>query len=351
MKLIFCISNIFVPAALTLIHKSTDKNILVYTYDKNILDFFVGLDIKNVTLYFREELFLSKNPTSLYKFLCGRNRILKNLQQYSISEIFFFHNTFGDIENWLLNKLYRKCKVFYFPMCNAQPPVKYSIRALKGILIYNIIHQTKVVPLWTGEEFIFRIANSFFRRIGAKQIQIQIDQMYIRHLIDDKFNINSNLKIILLTGSVVEFGQVEKLEYQEYMDKLISKIGIEKIGAKPHPRFSNRYSLESELILIPSFIPANVLFSKFNIFIGYSTIALTEAANNGCLSISLIDYLKPVSEERRKIFKDYLINNLERGIIHFPKTLESVLNILNDADSNHDKDQKIGFEYSNFKLR
>lgn len=59
--------------------------------------------------------------------------------------------------------------------------------------------------------------------------------------------------------------------------------------------------MENQLELVPSFNPANVLFTKFKFFIGYSISVLTEAGNEGLMAISLMDYFEPVSIKRKGI--------------------------------------------------
>lgn len=85
---------------------------------------------------------------------------------------------------------------------------------------------------------------------------------------------------------------------------MINHIGNDKILVKPYPRFPSRYGLENKLKLIPPFIPANVLLSQFDVFIGYSTTLLSEAENEGLIGISLLNYLIPESEMRKKIIQN-----------------------------------------------
>tara|TARA_R110002049_G_scaffold2365_2_gene17256 strand:- start:13365 stop:14387 length:1023 start_codon:yes stop_codon:yes gene_type:complete len=328
MKLIFCISNLFIPATLTLIKEAGDKHVLVYTDQKGILEFFESIHLKNVTIYYRQEIYLRKSLKSIVGYFKVRNKILKELQSYSFSELYFFHNIFGMIENWLMKALSSKMKIYQIPIFNElQFDKKYTIKSLKGVLRALVIDKVKVEPLWNGHRFIYRASDSFFKSIKAKIIKLSIDDAFIKEIIQDTFRFGDS-KMVLLTGSVIELKQVSEDEYIKKINVLIEKIGRKHISAKPHPRLNNRYGFENDLNLIPSFIPANVLFSKFKIFIGYSSSVLSEVADNGGIAISLLDYFKPVSNQYRNTYKNYLNDNLEKGIIHYPTNIDSVISIL-----------------------
>jgi len=73
-----------------------------------------------------------------------------------------------------------------------------------------------------------------------------------------------------------------------------------------------------------------MFYSQNLIYIGYTSTALTEAANNGLIAISLLYVLTPVSVERKNYYKNYLKKNLQSGIIYFPKNIESIISILNE---------------------
>jgi hypothetical protein len=317
MKLIFCLSNLFVPATLTLIKKEDKEQVMVYTDQEGMVQFFESLNLENVTVYYRTELYLKKNIQTIRKYFEERKRILKELRKLNTSELYFFHNTFGAIENWLIKYLSKTTKVFHIPIFNELPfERKYSLKALKGIIISWLANGINVIPLYTGERYIYKTADSFFKKINAKETQLTIDNEYIKHLIDEKYNFG-NKEIVLLTGTIVELNQVEEEEYIKKINALITSIGADKMVAKPHPRFPNRFGMENELELVPPYIPANVLFSKFKIYIGYSTTVLTEAANEGLTAISLLDYFEPISVERKSNYKKYLLDNLENGYINF----------------------------------
>jgi hypothetical protein len=325
MKLIFCLSNLFVPATLTLIKNTEKEQVMVYTDQVGMFQFFESLNLDNVRVYHRKELYLKKNIQTIYKYFKKRKRIFRELQKQNFNELYFFHNTFGDIENWIIKKLSKSVKIYHIPIFNEIPfEKKYSLKAYKGLFISLFINGINVVPLYTGERYIYIISNSFFNKINAQKKQISIDNIFIKKLIDEKYDF-CNKEIVLLTGSIVESNHVEVSEYIKKINALINTIGADKIVVKPHPRFPNRYGMEKELEMVPSFIPANVLFAKFNIYIGYSTAVLIEAAKEGLTAISLLDYLVPVSKDRRDNYKKYLrVNLAEQGKIHYFSSIKEI---------------------------
>jgi len=326
MKLVFCISNLFVPATISLINENSKSSVLLYTDQKEIYHIFKIMNFKNVQLYFNNNITLLRNP---FKYFLKRRKTLKELRENNLIEIYFFHNAFGSFENYLISKLSLTIKVYHCPVIKSLPFEKRkSLNSFVNKTISKLIYNTEVTPLWTGQRYTYKLSDSFFKKINSKKKKIIINDLFINKIVEKHFNLNNTVNILFLTGAIVESDQVKKCEYESKIDNVINVIGKENIVCKQHPRYQARYSLESELDLIPAYIPANVLFSKFKIFIGYSTSVLTDSANNGLTAISLIDYLEPVSLDMKKKYKDYLINNLVSGNIHFPETLEEIIALI-----------------------
>lgn len=316
MIIIFCLSNLFVPHTLTLV-KQSKKKVLVYTDQEGMYKFFTELSLPNVEVFFRQDLNIGKDIGSAKRIIAKRNELLVWLLKKNPEKIYFFHNTFGGIENWLIKKLSVKANIFHIPVFNDLPfETNYNIESVIGILKNYYTHGVLTEPLWTGDNFIFKLPKSFFFKYNMKRLKPKVDEEYIQAIVTNKFGFTRN-KIVLLTGTVVELNQVEEEEYITKINKLINALGKDQIIAKPHPRFPNRYGLEKELEVIPSYIPANVLFSIFNTFIGYSTSVLSEAADLGLNAISTIDFFDSLNTEKAKKNKKYLIKNSKTGDISF----------------------------------
>jgi hypothetical protein len=325
MILVFCLSNLFVPATLTIINREDEGEIMVYTYESNIYDYFKTLDLSNVILYLRPQIDVSK-PLS---FMRLRRSIFYDIKKYGFKEVFFFHNSFGGFENWLIYKLASESRIFFWPIFNnLNFKIKYTFRSLFHVFISRFIYRAEVNPLWNGQVFIYKMNDTFFNKLGAIEHVIPIDHKFINKLLGDKTLLGSTTSILLLIGSIVELNQVDELEYTNKIDRLIENVGFNNIIVKAHPRYSNKFSLEYKLDEVPAYVPANVLLSKYQVVIGYTTSVVTEAAEMGLLAISLVDYFVPQSVERKNNYKDYLLSNLRSGHIHFPKTIAELLFIL-----------------------
>ena len=328
MKLIFCLSNLFVPATLTIIKQAGGTPVMVFIDQEGILKFFKSLNMENVMIYYRKEPALKKNIYSICCYFKERSDTLKKLEKHNLRELYFFHNTFGESKNWLIMKLSKKVKTFFIPIFNELPfKKKQTITAIKSMLFSRLIYGIKIEPLFTGERYIPKINDSFFIKNNVQNKQLIIDNNYIKCLINEKYDFG-NEKIVLLTGSIVELNQVEENEYIQKINALITSIGADKIVAKPHPRFPNRYGMENKLELIPAYIPANVLFASFKIFIGYSSTVLSEAVNEGLIAISLLDYFKSNSLTRCANYKEYLKENSLNDNIVFLTELADLKSIL-----------------------
>lgn len=324
MDLIFCLSNLFVPHTLTLIKGGKEK-VMIYTDQEGMNDFFNELNLPNVEVFYRKDLLIGRDITSAKRIITKRNEVLRFLLEKKPQRVYFFHNTFGHIENWIIKRLSAKSEAFHIPVFNDFPffEKKYNLKSLIGILKSYYIHNIVTVPLWAGDRFIYKVPENFFLKYNIKKLEPEIDENYVNSIMSKKMRF-VNKKIVLLTGSVVETGQVEESEYIKKIDNLINTIGKEKIIAKPHPRFPNRYGLEKELDTIPHYIPANVLFTTFDVFIGYYSSVISEAANKGLSALSTLDYFDSKNEEKAKIHKEYLNVNKKSGEIHFFTDLSSL---------------------------
>lgn len=102
-----------------------------------------------------------------------------------------------------------------------------------------------------------------------------------------------------------------------------------------HPRFDDMIGKEQELNELPKFIPGNVILDAFDIYIGYFSTLLVEAAQNGKKVISTLYLMKPQNEASQQRFYEYLENRLNgKGVIYFPKTIEELFDLLTAYKNN-----------------
>ena len=116
MVLLFCLSNLFIPTVLTIINERKGEQVVVYTYEAGIREFFEKLALPHVEIYFRGRL----NTRRPYFHTKQRPLILKEMRAYEFKSIYFFHSSFGGFENWLITKLSSESQLFFVPIFNFQ---------------------------------------------------------------------------------------------------------------------------------------------------------------------------------------------------------------------------------------
>lgn len=83
---------------------------------------------------------------------------------------------------------------------------------------------------------------------------------------------------MLVSGSVVADNLVSKEDYENIINEIIDFVGTENATIKMHPRFDDMIGKEQELNEMPKYIPGNVIIDAFDIYIGYYSTLLVEAA-------------------------------------------------------------------------
>lgn len=323
-SLMICNSNMFVPTVLTEVLGHPENTYLIISDTKSITQFFNFLSLANVKYI---DYGYYKNRIDIF---LRRRRLLKQVMSYDVKKLVFFHAEHGAMANWLIKKLANKLPIKYCKIYDTIPaPYCKNIVSVVRIKLSQLVYWgTNVDVLFHVRPFP-SLPKSFFSDISAETISMPIDNKLISRMMDDclkKIKISGNY--VLLTGTVVKEGYYSEDVYTEFINKLISEIGIENLISKCHPRFNSLYGLERELPQIPSFIPGNVLLDNYNYYIGFESTLLVEAAVAGKTAISLVDWLCP-SEIIKNGTHDFFDSRLQgRGIIYYPKSMEEFLSNL-----------------------
>lgn len=342
MHLICCSTNLCVNIVMSQILNDTKTSFILLTDLDSILLLFNELKLPNV------EIFHIKKTADInfIQIIKEKNRIRKYLRSKEIDYCYFYHQAFGGIYNWTITYLsHRKHKILFN---RVTPPIELprarSVNAIKQTIIYKVIYNTEITCLNRGNHIILpQLSKAFFQKNKIEFIDITPQHEKNERYICQKFLPNINRlknKIVLLTGSVVESLQVDQNEYKEKINLLINEIGKEQIISKRHPRFNDLIGIEKELFQLPYFIPMDLFKNSFSIYIGYNSTLLAEAANNGALSISLINYMNPIDCNRRNNWFKYFENILKEGKqIHYPQTLSEIILLLNPHKQHYAKNQ------------
>ena len=329
MVLLIFNSNLFAPVILNELYGNKENNYLVYVDEPGILKLCLSLKIPNaIIIDFTDE------KIGNYRLFNKRRYIINSLAQYSISDIYFYHTEYGGLANWVISKFSKKANIYYCEVYQKMPfPKAINLLGLKTFMRYYLYYNTIVVPLkQSNKKIIPSLSDSFFKKNNVMKKHISSAS----NILPEVENCLSQYKgdIMLLTGSVVQSGQVLESIYEENINKVINACSGFDIISKCHPRFSDIFGKERELKSIPSYIPANLLLHFFDVYIGYNSTLLVEAAINGKLAISLIDLIPAREEIISKNWHSFFTNRLGgKGIIEYPKTLEELQSLIKNRIS------------------
>lgn len=321
--ILVCNSNMFIPYVLTEVLEHKTMHYLVLSDVENIEYFFKQLSLQNVSFY-------RYGTYGRFDVIASKKRLMFVYAKYKISKLIFFHAEFGGVINWFIKKISIRIPIYYCKIFDSPHLPKASyIKSLKEKL-KQIIYWGMNMDMLKGSVIIPSLPKSFFKNIHAHNITIKINYHIINtelNTVFDSLNIKSSF--VLLTGSVVESGSVEISEYIRGIEEIITLLGSNNIVSKCHPRFSKLYGKESSLKQIPSYIPGNLIINRFDVFIGYRSTLLVEAAAAGKLVISLLYYLRPANIEALHNMHSFLNNRLNnRGVIYYPKNISELKKII-----------------------
>lgn len=322
---LICNSNMFVPYVLSEVLAHEDEQYLIMSDIDNMTRFFYEIKLPNAAIL------KYNHPTSFRKIFKSRRFLLRTTDKYNVERIVFFHTEFGGIINWYISKKAKDTEICYCKVFNSLPyPKARGIKAMYYWLSDYILHGVSMEILSRPPKLLPSLPQSFFKKVGAKAINIEIDYCKIKKVLADKFSeIVIDAKVVFLTGSTVSTGFVEEEEYTKKTNALIDAIGADMCVAKCHPRFKDVFGKELELKSIPSYIPGNLIIGSYEVFISNHSTMLVEAAIAGKTAISLIDYYHQTSEDKIDQIKSFYNERLEgRGKIFYPKSLEEVLGII-----------------------
>lgn len=337
-NIIFCLSYLNIPITIKLIEKFGIDKCIIITNIESIKKFFGIFYNKKIILFTKKPsnysyFYKFKNPLKyFYKLFFSFYYIIKYSKLFSKlanKKIYFFLTTFGRFESFLINILSRNNKIYYKEATKLNHLERDTkIRSKLNEKTIKLVFGVEVDALKKGNETIYKISNEFLTKINSRKLNICYDINNIGEKVIKKFRLGRK-KILFLAGNTVKSNFVNENEYVSKTDKLlkylVGKYGKNEIAIKLHPRFNDKYSFEKTLYEIPKHIPVNLIYSNLNLIIGYASSVLFEAANNGSITISTIDYYQPKNTQTKTYYKKYLENNLkEEAKINYFKNLNEL---------------------------
>ena len=309
MELILCNTNLSVTSVVSLVLSNKLENFIVLTDQPNIESFFQLLSFSNVSLQYlpSEYRFFDKGIYKAKSWI--KDLFIKN----QITKVRMFHQAYGGFYNWIVyysNK--RNVTVEYNRVLRDQqyPRAKTSLYVIKERLRYNILFKADVDVLDRGNRLLMpKLSKKFYEKYNICEVKFDVDAEIINKVANTIMNrlglhFEQSL-VVLLTGSILKTMQVDYDEYNIKTKKLIEFIGRKNIVCKCHPRFTDELEEEKKLPHIPSYVPMEFLIPYFDVFIGYNSTVLVQASHLGKKSISLLDYYRPISEDRRNKWYPY----------------------------------------------
>jgi len=291
---------------------------------------------------------VSKTKKAFYVFpdIVGERRNLKEFwnkyfAELEACEVFFFSRGFNGLTFYLLKKLSKRNQLLYVSLGSLGPPywskhTPRSIIELANLTIWKLIYGHDVtmgrLPLFKGflympDKFIEKEVNRVMHRAEIDEMMKGFDLSQFRI-----FDVGAH-SIIYFDQDLIGVGYITDGDtYKRELTSIFSILGKyfpkEEIALKYHPGSSDDEILAKVGGILPSFIPAELLYNdnvKLYLAIFSRSIANVERG----LAVSLADLIAFKSDEIRNKLKEDLIE-VSKSKILFPKTLDEFEQILID---------------------
>ena len=163
-----------------------------------------------------------------------------------------------------------------------------------------------------------------------------IDDELVYNYVSEKLNLNNNNRsILLVTGSNITAGFCDETDYGKIINSILSALGKDKFMIKCHPRFDDLLSIEKMLPAIPKYVPGNLILPLFDCYIGLCSTLLSEAANVGKCSISILNLLN-IDFKLKSVLKDSIEIKLKSGsTIYYPNSISELNDIVKRSCNNN----------------
>ncbi len=337
MLLVFCLSNLHVPYTLSVASHSKET-VCVYSDQKTIVDLLQRFGFQNV-MVFDACRFHKKSSNKIqtlwkifYTLLYRRYCVLRQLRKMQPSTVYFFHDSFGTMELWLVAKLAKVTSVLYCPTLRhaKQSEVQWSKRDYAIVNWYEkMCWGIERFPIQYGDVRWF-VTDNFFEKnkILETQIPCTFSQDGYQKM---KRSFSSNKKVLLLVENMFSNPAIATNVYFAVIQQIIDKVGTDHIILKNHPRFPfdmHQY-LQGNFEEMPSEIPVNLMLQDFNIVIGNWSSVLFEAEYSSVCAVSLLpvfcqDYRSDLYEGHLRYLQD---NDVNKKIL-YPQTIDELCNIV-----------------------
>lgn len=305
-----------VPSTISLIDSLKNRTVILLSDTTNIIVLFETLHYSNVKI-------IQYTNVRRWRLWSPRRELMNKMKPYKVNDLYFFHFDYGGLANWYLKVVGKKANVNFCKLFDRKPYKKIPFWKCA----YPKLNEFVRFGVWMDfhDNMIPSTPDSFYNYINAKTIIIPISDSAIQLALNHLGLGNSDKRILLLTGSVVAGGYVNRDDYEEYINLVIDAVGKENIMMKCHPRFEDLFGEEQQLPSIPNYIPGNLFLYNFDLVIGYNSLMLAEAARKGVKTISLIEIIPPSNDQLRVFSRNYIQERLEgKGVVLYPTSIEEL---------------------------
>ena len=324
------------PYTITLATQAKET-VCIYSDQSSIISFFDRLALPHVMLFDASRTNMGKTnkikmvARVFYTIVYRRYLILRRIRKINPSEIYFFHDSFGTMELWLISKLAKIASIVYCPVLrhSGQKESRGAIPRTALCMYEKLFWGISRYPIDYGKVRWY-VEDSFFEKhsITIKQVQISIPQEISAQL---RQTYSSQHKVVILVENICENPFVEKEFYFGVVQEIINRIGSENIVLKNHPRFpfDLKQYLQGDHEELQSDVPINLLLQDYKVVIGNWTSVLFEAEPYGVNAISLLEILR--SHYKTDMYGGhlrYLQDNDVNNKIVYPHSVEELCNIV-----------------------
>jgi hypothetical protein len=222
--------------------------------------------------------------------------------------------------------LSKKNNIFFSPEAKmlkkkTRPGIKIFLYKIYCKIFYNL---DCTVVSDSSKNKMLSYSNIFFKKINAQDLNKKNNLTYLKKFV--KKNYKNNHKILLLSSyDAINAKLIDYTYFKNWINMWIKSNYLKKILFKRKNFLDEKYEAEKKLPEDSLMLPGNLLIYSHKIVIGYCSALLFEAANVGCVSISLLDLLAK-DDSNLKYAKGYLKRNLQKNKkILFPKTYEQFI--------------------------
>ncbi len=331
MKVIFCLAHHAVRRTVAIAESEPSGNFLIVTSNRDVIEMFLQLYPAERLCFINQPLLISRNPLRVAWSIIvvqWEKHVAWNKLKYCVDgQVYFLDWAFCDMEFWLLRRLARANQVYYAPSIQVASVPWRTPKALLGVAIRWLAYFIVFSPRRASHLHCYTLTPRLLRKIGAQELVLVEEVAAAEDAIVRSLPPGLAAARIMMLPAPQVGTALDPQEYGLKIDSVIEALdeecGLQVVAVKAHPRFPNYHAREASLQRVPSFIDAQLLFTVFQVYIGYSSAVLFQAAQAGKTAISLMYLIESMRPEAIAEWREYLDSHTS-GKIHYPRQVSEV---------------------------